>query len=308
MKKLRVAVLMGGRSPEYEISLKTGQEVLKHLDRRKYLIFSIIIPRDGRGGFLQILEKKRVDVVFIAMHGPFGEDGTAQGMLELLGIPYTGSGVLTSSLGMNKIMSRKIFEKEKIPVPKYLVFRKGEKIKKIWDFFVKPPIFVKPYNQGSSVGGSVVRQKDKLTKALKLAFSFSDPILIEEYLEGIEVSCGLLGNENPQALPVAEIVPKNEFFDYEAKYTPGKAEEIVPARIPKNLTQKVKKTAIRVFKAIGACGFARVDMIIKKRTPVVLEINTIPGLTSVSILPKEAASAGISYSALLDRIIKLALE
>lgn len=308
MRKLRVAVLMGGKSPEYEVSLATGREALKHLDKTKYLISPITISRDGQRGFSKVLRKKRIDVVFIAMHGPFGEDGTVQGMLELLGIPYTGSGVLASALGMNKIMFRKIMEREKIPVPKYLVFEKRESLKNIWRFFKNPPIFVKPHNQGSSVGASIVKKKSQVEKALRRAFSYSDPVLVEEYLDGVEVSCGVLGNDKPFALPIAEIVPKNEFFDYEAKYTPGKADEIVPARISKNLTSKVQKTAVSVFKAIGARGFARVDMIIVGRTPVVLEINTIPGLTSVSILPKEAAAAGISYPKLLDRIIELALE
>lgn len=205
-------------------------------------------------------------------------------------------------------MFRKVMEREKITVPKYLVFRKNDSPTLVWKFFGKPPVFVKPYNQGSSVGASLVLKRSQLKKVLDLAFSYSNPILVEEYLVGIEIACGVLGNEIPQALPVAEIVPKNEFFDYEAKYTPGKSEEIVPARISKALTRKVQKTAVQVFQTIGARGFARVDMILQRRTPVVLEINTIPGLTSVSILPKEATAAGISYPELLDRIINLTLE
>lgn len=312
-KKIKVVVLMGGKSPEHDVSLATGREVVKHLDKKKYEVASFIINREGKNLDLQKIQRifSRLPgrgVVFLAMHGPCGEDGTIQAMLELAGLSYTGSGVLASALWMDKIMSRKILEKEKIMVPKYLVFRKGEPEGRIWRFFGKPPVFIKPYNQGSSVGSLVVRQKGKLVKALRLAFFFSDPILVEEYLEGIEVSCGLLGNKNPQALPVAEIISKNEFFDYEAKYTPGRSEEIVPARIPKSLTKKVQQTAAKVFQTIGARGFARVDMIIKGKTPVVLEINTIPGLTPVSILPKEAAAAGISYSMLLERIIELAWE
>lgn len=313
MRKIKICVLMGGRSPEYEVSLMTGRNVAENLDSRKYEVFPMMVDKKGSNLDLKMIKKffagsPARGVVFIAMHGPYGEDGTVQGLLELAGLPYTGSGVLASALGMNKIMFRKIMEQEKIPVPRYLILQKSGRSAKVLQYFPKQPIFVKPYNQGSSVGASIVRKRSHLGKALKLAFSYSNPVLVEEYLNGLEVSVGILGNENPQALPVAGIVPKNEFFDYEAKYTPGKSEEIVPARIPKSVARKVQETAVRVFKAVGARGFARVDMILQGRTPVVLEINTIPGLTPVSILPKEAAVARISYSRLLDRIINLALK
>lgn len=313
MKKLKVCVLMGGRSPEYEISLLSGREVVKHLEPKKYKVTPLVINRDDRNLNLRKIQKIFSDspgggVVFIAMHGPYGEDGTIQGLFELTGIPYTGSGVLASALGMNKIMFRKVMEREKVSVPKYLVFWENDSPTWVWKFFNKPSVFVKPYNQSSSVGASLVHKKSESLAALKLAFSYSNPVLVEEYLAGIEVSCGVLGNENPQALPVAEIIPKNDFFDYEAKYTPGKSKEIVPARLSKFLTKKVQETAVRVFQAIGARGFARVDMIIKNGRPIVLEINTIPGLTFVSVLPKEAAATGISYPELLNKIINLALE
>lgn len=346
MEKLKVIVLMGGRTPEHQVSLVTGREVVKYLDRNRYTTLPVVISRDGTvwqlktpdqillqspagvgknynqvktkaGKSLQTggqptsltrLVSEKPDVVFIAMHGPFGEDGTIQGMLELAGLPYTGSGVLASALGMDKIMFRKVMDSEKIPTPRYLVFDSQDSTSKIWQFFSQFPIIVKPYNQGSSVGVSIVHSRDELPGALKSAFSYSNPILVEEYLKGVEVSCGVLGNKTPAALPVAEIVPKNEFFDYEAKYTPGRSEEIIPARIPPKITRQVQETAVRVFQAIGARGFARIDMVVKNNKPIVLEINTIPGLTSVSILPKEAAAAGISYPELLDKIISLALE
>ena len=335
---------MGGKTPEHEVSLVSGREVVRHLDKKKYKVLPVVISRDGERWQLksprQILlhspagvektdHKKRIkggkallpkgqslplnlttpkpDVVFIAMHGPFGEDGTIQGMLELVRIPYTGAGVLASSLGMNKIMFRKIMEKENIPLPKYLVFSQGEKKTKILSNF-KFPFVVKPSNQGSSVGVSIVHHKKELEPALKNALSYSKKILVEEYLPGIEVSCGVLGNEKPIALPVIEIIPKKEFFDYEAKYDEGKCEEIVPARISKKLTKQVQDLAIRVFQAIDCRGFGRVDMIISQGRPYVLEINTIPGLTPVSLFPKEAAAAGISYPKLLDCLIELALE
>lgn len=291
-KKIKVVVLMGGRSPEHEISLISGREVVRNLDKKKYDVLPVVVSKDGRK-WRPTLPKK-ADVVFIAMHGPYGEDGTIQGMLELAGLKYTGSGVLASALGMDKLMFRKVMRVAKIPVPRVTT---------------KFPCFVKPFNQGSSVGASIARNKKEMGKAIKLARRYADKVLIEEYLRGKEVTCAVLGNEKSHALPVIEIVPlKGEFFDYESKYTESGAEEIVPARISKSLTKKIQKLAIKVYRAIGARGFARVDFILKdNRYPVVLEINTIPGLTPMSLLPKAAREAGYSYSTLLDKIIKYAL-
>ncbi len=297
---------MGGKSPEHEVSVATGKEVVKNFDKNKYEVIPLVIPRNGKLPFSLLITKKP-DVVFIAMHGPFGEDGTIQGMLELAGIPYTGAGVLASALGMDKPMFRKVVRAEGIPTPNYLVLKKGDSSQKILKV-LGLPVVVKPSSQGSSVGVSIVRQKKDLDKALKKAFSFGPRVIIDEYLWGTEVTCGVLGNENPIALPVVEIIPKREFFDYQAKYNEGMSEEIVPARISKKLTKQVQNLAIRVYKAIDCRGFGRVDMIISKGKPYVLEINTIPGLTPVSLFPKEAAAAGISYPALLDRLIELALE
>ncbi|KKU17537.1 MAG: D-alanine-D-alanine ligase [Candidatus Woesebacteria bacterium GW2011_GWC2_45_9] len=291
-KKIRVVVLMGGKSPEHEISLISGREVVGNLDRRKYLSSRIVISKSGKG--IEEIFRVKADVVFVAMHGPFGEDGTVQGMLELAGLKYTGSGVTASAIGMDKIMFRKVMRAEGIPVPKSTT---------------KFPCFVKPYNQGSSVGASIVRNERELAKAIKLARKYSDKVLVEEYLVGKEVTCAVLGNEDPRVLPVIEIVPlKGEFFDYESKYTESGAEEIVPARISKTLTKKVQDMAAKVYQAIGCRGFGRVDFILKdNKHPVVLEINTIPGLTPMSLLPKAARKAGYSYPALLETIIKYAL-
>ena len=291
-KKIRVVVLMGGKSPEHEISLISGREVVGNLDRRKYLSSRIVISKSGKG--IEEIFRVKADVVFVAMHGPFGEDGTVQGMLELAGLKYTGSGVTASAIGMDKIMFRKVMRAEGIPVPKSTT---------------KFPCFVKPYNQGSSVGASIVRNERELAKAIKLARKYSDKVLVEEYLVGKEVTCAVLGNEDPRVLPVIEIVPlKGEFFDYESKYTESGAEEIVPARISKTLTKKVQDMAAKVYQAIGCRGFGRVDFILKdNKHPVVLEINTIPGLTPMSLLPKAAKEAGYSYPALLEAIIKYAL-
>lgn len=326
-KKIKVVVLMGGRSPEHEISLISGREVVRNLDKKKYSVFPVIISKDGRkwrltspkivlalpvplkfkgtGKDMVIPESKEIagvsgvtdketDVVFIAMHGPYGEDGTIQGMLELTGLKYTGSGVLASALGMDKLMFRKVMRIERVSVPRATT---------------RFPCFVKPYNQGSSVGASIARNKKELTKAMKLARRYADKILVEEYLRGKEVTCAVLGNEKPYALPVIEIVPlKGEFFDYESKYTESGAEEIVPARISKSLTKKIQNLAVKVYRAVGARGFARVDFILKdNRYPVVLEINTIPGLTPMSLLPKAAKAASITYPVLLDKIINYAI-
>ena len=341
MRKIKVAVLMGGKSPEHEISLISGQEVVRNLDKSKYTTLPVFISRDGATwrltdskGALSLpdplkakLTKKEiipasfkeisgannlaqsVDVAFIAMHGPYGEDGTIQGMLELAGIKYTGSKVLASALGMDKIKFREFLKGKGLPIPKYIVAKKGERIGSL-KTLGRPPYFVKPYNQGSSVGASLVKQKSEIKKALDLAFRYSDTALIDEYLPGMEVTVSVIGNDRPQALPIIEIRPlKGEFFDYESKYTESGAEEIVPANLPKGLTKKVQDLAIEVYKVIGAKGFARVDIILKKnKYPYVLEINTIPGLTPMSLLPKAAESSGISYSALLDKIVMYAVE
>src|SRR3990167_998962 len=221
-KKLRLAVLMGGKSPEYEISLISGKEVVRNLSPQKYDVIPIIISRDCTS--FQLNNKKYLfsqlsaincQLFFIAMHGPYGEDGTVQGLLELLGINYTGSGVLASAIGMDKLYSRKLFIQVGLNVPRYEVAKRGKVVKEMklgW------PVFVKPHNQGSSVGASIAKNSQEFKKALKIAWRYSPLALIEEYITGTEVTCPILGNENPQALPLVEIVPKKAFFDWQAKY------------------------------------------------------------------------------------------
>lgn len=340
MKKIRIAVLMGGRTPEYEISLITGREVVKNLDPQKFTAFPLIISRDGlkwqvvqkeiflktavhftpqrpkkNWSFPMAIEIKKFsdlknlcDLIFIAIHGPFGEDGTLQGMLEVLNIPYTGSGVAASSLGMNKLLFKKIMIVENIPVPRYLTFRKNDSLNLVKKFG-RSPFFVKPYNQGSSIGVSLVRKEEDLMSALTKALKFSDPVLIEEYQKGREVTCSILGNKKPFALPLIEIIPDKEFFDYQAKYEDKKTKEIVPARLSVFLTKKVQRLCLKVYQAVGAEGFGRVDLILKNdKDPVILEINTIPGLTRMSLVPKAAKAANLSYRQLLTKICNLALE
>jgi len=283
---------MGGNSSEYNISLISGKEVLRNLSD-KYIGVPIVVAKDGNE-WLNNLLREKPDICFIAMHGLFGEDGKIQGMLDILKIKYTGSGVLASAVGMDKILFRKIMQAEGIVVPKLTS---------------KFPCFVKPHNQGSSVGASIVRSKKDLKKAIKLVKKYSRQVIIEEYLKGTEVTCAVLGNEKPIALPVIEIIPlKGEFFDYVSKYTESGSKEIVPARISQALTREVQDLAIRVYKAVGCRGFGRVDFILKdNKYPIVLEINTIPGLTPMSLVPKAAKTYGLSYSELLDKIIKYSI-
>lgn len=283
MSKLRVGVLMGGTSSEREVSLMSGREVSRNLDKNKYEVVEIVVPEE-------LKKVKEVGVALIALHGKGGEDGVIQGYLESIGIKYTGSGVLASAIGMDKKIFRDLMGANKILMPKLVT---------------KPPLVVKPANGGSSVGVSIVKRDEELESAISKAKKYDSEIIIEEYLRGTEVSCGVLGGV---VLPVVEIVPKNEFFDYESKYTESGAREICPARISKRMSERVQKLTLKVFKAIKGRGYARVDFIIKNNRAYLLEINTLPGLTPTSLLPKEAEAAGINYSQLLDRIIELAIE
>jgi D-alanine-D-alanine ligase len=256
------------------------------------------------------LKEMGVEVVFIAMHGPFGEDGCIQGMMEMEGIKYTGSGVLASALGMDKLRFRKVMEADGIAVPKYVVVEKRGNLRNVKAVLGRPPYFVKPHNQGSSVGITLVNKKTELRIAYNLARRYSKTVLVDECVEGIEVTASVLGDEEPRVLPLVEIVPKlGNYFDYRSKYHEGGADEIVPARISKELTKRVQETASDVYQLVGAKGFSRIDFILRDgRKPVVLEINTIPGLTPMSLFPKAARAAGISYSQLIARIIKYAIE
>jgi len=276
---------MGGESSEREVSLMTGREVMKNLDPQKYEVLAVDVPKE--------LNKVRgVGLAFLALHGKGGEDGVIQGYLETRGIRYTGCGVMASAVGMDKVIFRKVMENSE-----FLMAKLTNKV----------PCVVKPSNGGSSVGVSIVKKEADLKKAIDLAKKYDDQVIIEEYIEGVEVSCGVIGNENLTALPVIEIRPKKEFFDYEAKYTKGMSEEISPAGLSDELAKKVQELSVGVFKVIGGKGYARVDFIIRNGIPYLLEINTLPGLTANSLIPQEAAAAGINYSQLLDKIIELAL-
>ncbi|MEK7581102.1 MAG: D-alanine--D-alanine ligase [Patescibacteria group bacterium] len=309
MNKLNVAVLFGGQSQERAISVISGTEVVKNLNKKKYNVFPVKIEKDGiiwkyknkrTSDYYALLHGLKIDIVFIAMHGPFGEDGTIQGLLELIGLKYTGSGILASSLAINKIYSKQLFTQVRLTVPKGFHLTKGQPIPKKLEY----PLFVKPFNQGSSIGTSKVTNSKGLEKAFKNAFSYSDKILVEEFIAGVEVTCAILGNNSPMVLPLVEIVPRYEYFDFKSKYDPKRVQEICPARINDKLTKKVQQAAVAAYKVLGCRSLGRVDMIIKNNQVFVLEMQTIPGLTPLSLLPKAALAAGIDYPKLLDKIIE----
>jgi D-alanine-D-alanine ligase len=284
---------------------------LKNFDKEKYEVIPMVMETQS----LDLSKVKEIapEVVFISLHGGVGEDGTIQKIFEDEGIKFIGCGSEASQIGMDKIKFLELVEKNGIPVPKGLNVIKGEMVdldlvKELGDKWV-----VKPAGQGSSVGVTIIDNLDKLDEALEESFKYEERAIIEEFLPGMEVSCGILGNPSAGsgqvvALPVIEICPKNNFFDYEAKYTEGKCEEIVPARLSEETTKKVQEYALKVFELVEARGFIRVDFVIKDENPIILEMNTIPGLTPNSLLPKEAKAAGIEYAQLLDKMIELALN
>jgi len=332
-KKLKVAVLMGGVSSERNISLATGENVVSALDKKKYEVFAIEVK--DKTGWITNLNKKHPGLVFIALHGKFGEDGKVQGILDDLEIPYTGSSALASMLAMDKLITKQIFKAKNILTPSYMVidqqqyyFEGQEPIKRILSQ-LKLPLVIKPSASGSSIGVTIIKDKKNIKGALKAAFKEGKQVLIEKYIFGIEITVPVLGNKDPKALPVIEIAPKRDFFDFKAKYNPKLCDEIVPARISKKLTLKAQNLALKVYRAFGCQGFARIDMIAKtsnipacqrlmpqamagRQHPTsniyVLEINTIPGLTENSLMPKSAKAAGMEFPQLLDKIINCAYE
>ena len=303
MKKLKVVVLMGGISSEREVSLISGNEVVKNLDKKKYEI----IPVDFNGDCTWVDEIKP-DVVFIALHGKYGEDGTIQSLLESMGQKYTCSGAAASILGMNKMFFKFLVNKEEIKNPK--AFFLSDKNINVSDLKnLGWPVVVKPVLGGSSIGISIVKSKENLKRAINLAFKYDQEILIEEYIKGVEVSCSVIeDNGEIIALPLVEICPKNEFFDYKSKYNEKLCQEIIPARVSDELSQKIFEISKKIFKLLRCKGMARLDFIIKNNEAYVLEINIIPGMTAQSLLPKSAKVIGISYSEFLDKIIQSALR
>lgn len=307
-RKLRVALLSGGKSAEREVSLKSGEQVFQTLDKERYEILRYD-PRDDLPKLAG--DAAMIDVALIILHGRLGEDGTIQGLLESLGIPYQGSGVLGSALAMNKLISKQLYVQAGIPVAPHLILdrRNPASLGAVAEQ-LGFPVVVKPEHEGSSIGLSIVRSEQELSKALEAAWKFDRRCMIEQFISGIEVTGGVLGNDTLEALPLIEIIPGEgyEFFDYQAKYTPGASKEICPARISAELTKKAKDYALRAHQVLCCRGYSRTDMIIRGEDIFVLETNTIPGMTQTSLFPQAAAVAGLSFSALLDRLIELALE
>ena len=312
MNRLRVGVLMGGRSAEREVSLGSGRRVLSAMSPARYEAIPLDVPPYGTW-----TPPPGLDLAFIAMHGPFGEDGSIQGLLEFAGVPYTGSGVLASALAMDKRSSRQLFGFNGIPTPAYVSVDRREfagrestlagEVRQALGF----PCVVKPNAQGSSIGVSIVRDEERLGPAIDAAFGLDEVILIEEYLTGTELTCAILDDPDvggPAALPLVEIVTKREFFDYEAKYTPGASDEICPARLAPSAVWRAQAAALRAYRVLGCVDFARVDLFVRETDVAVLEVNTIPGLTEGSLFPKAAAAAGIEFSTVIDRLIACTLR
>lgn len=308
---MKVVVLQGGPSREADISRKSGARVFAALKQKGFTA----IQRELDDRIWERLKQDKPELVFIALHGRMGEDGCIQGMLELMEIPYTGSGVLASALGMDKCMTKKAFRQAKIPHPAGFSISSSdltpmllrETTCRINDT-IGLPCVIKPCNEGSTIGLSIVKQRQGIAAALKTAMAVDKQIIIEQYIKGQEVTVGLLGNDQPVALPVVEIVSAKELYDYEAKYTQGMSEHIIPARLPKRIANKLQKTAIQAHQAIGCRGMSRVDFIVSDKQIYALEINTIPGLTEVSLYPDAAKAAGMSFADLIERIVCLALQ
>lgn len=354
MKKINIVVLFGGQSSEHEVSRVSAQSVLENLNPEKYNISVIGITKQGRwlpytgeydrigsgqweaealsmadvitqakssgsdgtlSGFLKALSRNgEVDVVFPVLHGSNGEDGAMQGLLELSGIPYVGCGVMSSSAGMDKAISKVIFEHAGIPQGRYLVVKRSSIEENVSEIERKVrdeigyPCFVKPSNAGSSVGITKVKGPESLFQALQKAGQYDRKILIEEYICGREAECAVLGNDEPTASTVGEIIPCNEFYDYEAKYINGDSKIVIPAPFDESTIETIRRYAVTAFKALDCAGLSRVDFFVEKQTGKVYinEINTMPGFTSISMYPKLWEASGIPYGQLLDRLIQLA--
>jgi len=351
--KINVAVLMGGRTAEHEVSMNSGKIVLQNLDLTRYNVKPITITREGywiipkgyltdgmsvmdllprylshdsagnelvpleTGSALSKTASEKVDVVFIAMHGPYGEDGTIQGLLEVLGLPYTGSDVEASAISMNKIRCKEVYMHHRIPTPKYVAFdvyewqKKQEKLIERTESRLGFPCVTKPPKLGSSVGIRITKDKNEFTEAVNLVLRYDNQVMVEQFIPGREITSPVLGNkpgQKPTALPLVEIVPKSStFFDYEAKYAPGGSDEISPARLDDVLTRKAQRLGIKAHQALGCAGLSRTDMILNGDQIYVLETNTIPGLTEASLFPKAARAMGMSLAQLFDHLIEVAL-
>ncbi|MFQ5574001.1 MAG: D-alanine--D-alanine ligase [Terriglobia bacterium] len=310
--KQKVAVLMGGRSLERDVSLKSGQRVSEALRKNGHPVVEL----DVNENLVDDLLEAKVGLVYIALHGKFGEDGTVQELLEILGLPYTGPGIFSSILAFDKVLSKEIFIQEKIPTPDFYTLSTGafkemgassalgHVVKKIG-----LPLIVKPASQGSALGIRIAHKAEQLPEALIGAFSYGDKVLLEQFVTGTEVAVSIIGHKEPTALPIVEVIPKKEFFDFESMYTMGETDYFVPARLKRDVAEKVRSTALQVHSALKCDNLSRVDMIVgKDGVPYVLELNTSPGMTDTSLLPMAAEAAGIAFPDLVEKLTGFALE
>jgi len=329
MAKVRVAVVMGGRSSEHEISLASARSVLESLDPARYETVTVEIGRDGRwelgSGSRPELERNgrsvvetlpvptsrvpatlaEVDVVFPVLHGPFGEDGTVQGLLELADVPYVGAGVTASALCMDKDLFKSVLRDHGIPVTKSITLRKPDGFESPFGF----PVFVKPARLGSSVGITKARGEDELRAGLELAFRHDEKVLVEEFVSGVEVECSVLGNEEPIASIPGEIVANSDWYDFSAKYDEGGMDLVIPPRVPEESIERVQDLSVQAFRVTECEGMARVDCFVREDGEVLInELNTIPGFTATSVYAKLFEASGIPYEELLERLVQLALE
>jgi len=299
MKTKKIGVLMGGLSAEREVSLKSGAAVHKALLAQGYNAVALDVGRD----LAARLAEEGIEVAFICLHGRYGEDGAVQGLLELTGIPYTGSGVLASALAMDKVFAKKIFAASGLTITPYVVFKAGEAV----DASALPfalPLVVKPSREGSSVGVSIVKTVTELPQALENAFRYDSEVLVEKYVKGREIQVGIVAEKGIGAI---EIVPKNEFYDFEAKYTDGMATHIMPAALPQDQYAALLQLGERAHAALGCSGYSRVDFIVTEdKEAYLLEVNTLPGMTDLSLLPEIAQHAGVGFAELVERILNSA--
>ncbi|HWR43271.1 D-alanine--D-alanine ligase [Sporomusa sp.] len=309
MKNKKIAVVMGGPSAEREVSLNTGRAILAALQEKGYNAVGIdLIPRH----FVDQLKSEQIDIVFNAIHGLYGEDGLMQGTLEMLGIPYTGSGVLASAVAMDKAVTKRLFMAAGIPTPRSRLYNKqdaGGNLASEIQMEFGVPVVIKAAAQGSSIGVIIVEETANIELAVTEAFKFSDHIVVEEFIRGKELTVSILGTDQPEALPIIEIVPQSGRYDYKSKYTKGATEYIVPADLEAEVTSRVQQVALEAYKLLNCRGIGRVDVMLDNdNNPFVLEVNTIPGMTATSLVPKAAAAVGIHFADLCERILLMAAD
>lgn len=352
MNKIKLGVVFGGMSTEHDVSIVSGTSIIRNLNKRKYDIFPIYITKEGNwykyiknindiqilkiGEEIENTQKienpteyiKNLDCIFPVLHGLYGEDGTIQGLFELLKIPYVGCKVLSSSISMDKAYTKIIFEKAGLNQANYAYIRENkgkyiyidknfneticniEEVSKKVENKIKYPMFVKPSNSGSSVGIEKVKNLEELKEAIKYASKYDKKILIEEEIKGREVECAVLGNEEVEASCVGEVLSAEEFYDFDAKYNNSESKTVIPATIEKEIIEEIRKNAIKAFKAVNGSGLSRVDFFIEEGTNKVIinEINTLPGFTQISMYPKLFEAVGLEYKELLNKLIELAME